>query len=166
MRPTDADTALIKAALQEALPAAGWGDVPIGAVVTDPSGVIIGRGANERERLGDPTAHAEIVAMRQAASALGTWRLDGCTLAVTLEPCAMCAGALLSSRISRLVYGAWDEKAGAVGSVYDLIRDARLPQRAEVVAGVLAEECAAPITAFFRTSGSATGEPARGEEAG
>ena len=114
-----------------------------------PDRAVIGRGRNERELHGDPTAHAEIVAMREAARALGNWRLDGCELVVTLEPCAMCAGAALSARIGRIVYGAWDDKAGAVGSVYDLVRDRRLPQRAEVIAGVLAEECAAPLREFF-----------------
>lgn len=155
---------LMREALAESERAASWGDVPIGAVVAGPDGAIIGRGRNERELGGDPTAHAEIVAMREAAGRLGTWRLDGCTLAVTLEPCAMCAGAALAARIGTIVYGAWDDKAGAVGSVYDLVRDRRLPQRAEVVAGVLAEECAAPITAFFRAGGGAAGEA--GQELG
>lgn len=143
----------MREALAEGLAASAHDDVPIGALVLGPDGEVIGRGRNERELHGDPTAHAEIVAMREAARALGTWRLDGCELVVTLEPCAMCAGAALSSRISRIVFGAWDDKAGAVGSVYDLVRDRRLPQRAEVIAGVLAEECAAPLREFF--------EPAR-----
>lgn len=139
----------MREALAEGLAASAHGDVPIGALVLGPDRAVIGRGRNERELHGDPTAHAEIVAMREAARALGTWRLDGCELVVTLEPCAMCAGAALSARIGRIVYGAWDDKAGAVGSVYDLVRDRRLPQRAEVIAGVLAEECAAPLREFF-----------------
>lgn len=124
-------------------------DVPIGAVVLDASGKVIGRGHNERERHGDPTAHAEIVAMRQAAQALGEWRLEGCTLVVTLEPCTMCAGALVNARVARLVFGAMDEKAGAVGSLWDVVRDRRLNHRPEVVAGVRADECADLLRAFF-----------------
>lgn len=142
----------MREALAEGLAASAHGDVPIGALVLGPDCAVIGRGRNERELHGDPTAHAEIVAMREAARALGTWRLDGCELVVTLEPCAMCAGAALSARIGRIVYGAWDDKAGAVGSVYDLVRDRRLPQRAEVIAGVLAEECAAPLREFFESA--------------
>lgn len=150
MRPSDEHLALMRAALHEALQAPATGDIPIGAVVTDASGEIVGRGRNEREATGDPTAHAEIVALRQAAQVLGTSRLDGCTLVTTLEPCVMCAGAALTSRVARVVFGAWDEKAGAAGSQYDLIRDRRLPLQSEVVAGVLAEECAAPLREFFR----------------
>ena len=136
-------------ALALATDALASGDVPVGAVVTDAAGVVIAEGRNEREATGDPTAHAEVVALRAAAASLGRWNLDGCTLVVTLEPCAMCAGALLQARISRLVYGAWDEKAGAVGSVYDLVRDRRLPSRAEVVAGVREAEASALLRAFF-----------------
>lgn len=125
------------------------GDVPVGAVVLDPSGAVIGQGHNLREALGDPLAHAEVVALRDAASTRGTWRLDDCTLVVTLEPCTMCAGAVLAARIGRLVFGAWDEKAGAVGSVLDVLRDRRPASGVEVVAGVRAAECAAVLTAFF-----------------
>jgi tRNA(adenine34) deaminase len=124
-------------------------DVPIGAVVLDKSGSIIGRGRNRREADADPTAHAEIVALREAGRALGGWRLDSCSLVVTLEPCTMCAGALLASRISRLVYGAQDPKVGAAGSVWDVLHDPRLGQPVEVVSGVLQERCAALLTGFF-----------------
>jgi len=125
-------------------------DVPIGAVVVDADGEVIGRGHNERETTGDPTAHAEVVAIREAARHVGEWRLTGCTLVVTLEPCTMCAGAIQQSRVDRLVYGARDEKAGAAGSLWDLVRDRRLNHRPEVIEGVLAEECAGLLTAFFR----------------
>ena len=124
-------------------------DVPIGAIVLDPAGHVIGRGRNERELYGDPTAHAEIVAMREAAQALGEWRLEGCTLVVTLEPCTMCAGAIVNARIARLVFGASDDKAGAVGSLWDVVRDRRLNHRPEVVRGVLEGECAALLREFF-----------------
>jgi tRNA(adenine34) deaminase len=117
--------------------------------VLNAEGRVIGRGRNERERHGDPTAHAEIVAMREAAKALGEWRLGGCTLVVTLEPCTMCAGAIVNARIARLVFGASDEKAGAVGSLWDVVRDRRLNHRPEVVQGVLADECAALLKDFF-----------------
>lgn len=140
---------LMREALAEADAALTTGDLPIGAVVTDASGQIVGRGRNVREAVGDPTGHAEVVALRDAAHTLGTSRLDGCTLVVTLEPCVMCAGAALTARVARIVFGAWDDKAGAVGSQYDVVRDRRLPQQAEVVAGVLADECAAPLRAFF-----------------
>ncbi|MET0828704.1 MAG: tRNA adenosine(34) deaminase TadA [Microbacterium sp.] len=136
-------------ALELAEAAADADDVPVGAVVTDAEGVVIGEGRNLREHTHDPTAHAEIVALRQAAAALGGWNLEGCTLVVTLEPCLMCAGALLQARVSRLVFGAWDEKAGAAGSVYDVVRDRRLPYRAEVVAGVRADEASAVLQRFF-----------------
>ena len=149
MRFTDADLEAMRAALVEAHAAPATGDLPIGAVVVDAEGRIVGRGRNEREATGDPTAHAEIVALRAASARLGTSRLDGCTLVTTLEPCAMCAGAALTARVSRVVFGAWDAKAGAVGSQYDLLRDRRLPMAAEVVAGVLAEQCAAPLQGFF-----------------
>lgn len=124
-------------------------DVPIGAVVLDAAGTVIGRGHNERELHGDPTAHAEIVALREAARVVGEWRLEGCTLVVTLEPCTMCAGAIVNARIARLVFGASDDKAGAVGSLWDVVRDRRLNHRPEVVRGVLADECAALLKEFF-----------------
>jgi tRNA(adenine34) deaminase len=125
------------------------GDVPVGAIVTDAGGTVVGEGRNLRELEHDPTAHAEIVALRRAAASIGSWNLDGCTLVVTLEPCLMCAGALLQARVSRLVFGAWDDKAGAVGSVYDVVRDRRLPHRAEVIAGVREHEASALLRAFF-----------------
>lgn len=143
------DRGAIGAALEEAALAPATGDVPVGAVVLDADGRVIGRGHNLREATGDPLAHAEVVALRDAAAALGSWRLDGCTLAVTLEPCTMCAGAVLAARVERLVFGAWDEKAGAVGSVLDVLRDRRPATGVEVVAGIRAEECAALLTAFF-----------------
>jgi tRNA(adenine34) deaminase len=124
-------------------------DVPVGAVVVGPDGAELSRGANLREAAGDPTAHAEIVALRRAAARVGSWRLSGCTLVVTLEPCTMCAGALVQARVDRLVFGAWDPKAGAVGSLWDVVRDRRLNHRPEVVAGVLADECGALLRAFF-----------------
>lgn len=136
-------------ALAEAALAPATGDVPVGAVVLDADGAVLGVGHNLREATGDPLAHAEVVALRAAAEARGSWRLDDCTLVVTLEPCTMCAGAVLSARIGRLVFGAWDEKAGAVGSVLDVVRDRRPPTGVEVVAGVRAEECAALLHAFF-----------------
>ncbi|TNM69452.1 nucleoside deaminase [Streptomyces sp. NP160] len=125
------------------------GDVPIGAVVVDGRGRVLGAGANEREATGDPTAHAEVVALRRAAAANGSWRLEGATLAVTLEPCTMCAGALVQARVARVVFGAWDPKAGAVGSLWDVVRDPRLNHRPEVVAGVLEGECGGLLRAFF-----------------
>src|SRR5262245_16998721 len=125
-------------------------DVPVGAVVVDDTGTVIGSGHNEREATSDPTAHAEIVAIRQAAERLGTWRLDGCTLVVTLEPCTMCAGAIVLARIERLVFGAYDEKAGAVGSLWDVVRDRRLNHRPEVVGGVMADETGARLRDFFQ----------------
>jgi tRNA(adenine34) deaminase len=124
-------------------------DVPVGAVVLDPAGIVIGRGRNQREATGDPTAHAEVTAMRAAGQAQGRWRLDGCTLVVTLEPCTMCAGALLAGRLARLVYGARDPRAGAAGSVWDVLHDPRLGQPVEVLSGVLADECAALLRDFF-----------------
>ncbi|KQP70713.1 cytidine deaminase [Microbacterium sp. Leaf288] len=136
-------------ALALAAAAGDAGDVPVGAVVTDAAGTVIGEGRNLREALHDPTAHAEVVALRAAAAARGNWNLEGCTLVVTLEPCVMCAGAVLQSRVSRLVFGAWDEKAGAAGSVYDVVRDRRLPYRAEVVAGVREAEASALLRSFF-----------------
>ena len=125
------------------------GDVPVGAVVVDADGHIIGRGWNCREAHHDPTGHAEIVALREAARALGTWRLSGCTLIVTLEPCTMCAGAILASRVDRVVFGAWDPKAGAAGSLRDVLRDARMPHPTEVIGGVLAQEAAMQLRSFF-----------------
>ena len=137
------------AALDEARSAALTGDVPIGAVVCDGSGAVIGHGRNVREAAADPTGHAEIVALRTAAAARGEWRLTGCTLVVTLEPCTMCAGAIGLARVGRLVFGAYDPKAGAVGSLWDVLRDRRLNHRPEVVAGILADESAALLREFF-----------------
>ncbi|MFD0741395.1 nucleoside deaminase [Phytohabitans flavus] len=125
-------------------------DVPVGAVVYGPDGAELGAAANERELTGDPTAHAEVVALRRAAEAAGSWRLDGCTLVVTLEPCTMCAGALVLARVSTLVFGAWEPKTGAVGSLWDVVRDRRLNHRPEVYSGVLEAECAALLRDFFR----------------
>ena len=125
-------------------------DVPVGAVVYDPSGVELAAAGNEREVTGDPTAHAEILALRRAADRFGSWRLDGCALVVTLEPCTMCAGALVLARVGTLVFGAWEPKTGAVGSLWDVVRDRRLNHRPEVYSGVLAEECAAMMRGFFR----------------
>jgi tRNA(adenine34) deaminase len=139
----------MSAALEEARAALATGDVPIGAVVLDPVGAVIGRGRNRREADADPTGHAEVVAIRAAARAVGEWRLEGCTLVVTLEPCTMCAGAIVLSRVRTLVFGAFDEKAGAVGSLWDVVRDRRLNHRPEVVAGVRAEESAALLERFF-----------------
>lgn len=139
----------MRLALQEAEGALATGDVPIGAVVVSPSGAVIATGRNVREAAHDPTGHAEVVALRAAAAALGSWRLDGCTLVVTLEPCTMCAGALVLARVERLVFGAFDPKAGAVGSLWDVVRDRRLNHRPEVVAGVLGDEQAALLEAFF-----------------
>jgi len=124
-------------------------DVPVGAVILNANGDLISTGNNQRELLNDPTAHAEIVVIRNAAKALGNWRLDGCTIVVTLEPCAMCAGAITQSRISKVVFGAWDEKAGASGSVWDLLRDPRALHKVEVTSGVLEEECGAMLKEFF-----------------
>jgi tRNA(adenine34) deaminase len=139
----------MRLALAEARVAQAAGDVPIGAVVVDAAGVLIGRGHNQRESHADPTAHAEIVAIRDAASRLATWHLDGCTLMVTLEPCTMCAGAIGLARLDRLVYGAADPKAGAVGSLWDVVRDRRLNHRAEVISGILAAECGELLQSWF-----------------
>ena len=139
----------MRLALDVAASAVDSGDVPVGAVLLDPAGEVIASGANARERDGDPTAHAEVLALRAAARALGSWRLTGCTLVVTLEPCTMCAGALVLARVGRLVYGADDPKAGAVGSLWDVVRDRRLNSRPEVVRGVLADESAELLRAFF-----------------
>jgi tRNA(adenine34) deaminase len=139
----------MRRALAEAQLAPSTGDVPVGAVVLDASGRVIATGRNEREARQDPTAHAEILALRAAAQATGDWHLSDATLVVTLEPCVMCAGAILSARVPRVVFGAWDEKAGAAGSVYDVLRDRRLNHRVEVFAGVQADACAALLDDFF-----------------
>lgn len=143
------DEELVRLALAEGAHAAGGADVPVGAVVVNTAGEVIGRGWNAREAWGDPTAHAEIVALRAAARAAGHWRLTGCTLAVSLEPCTMCAGALVLARVSRLVFGAYDPKAGAVGSLWDVVRDRRLNWRPEVVGGVLEAECVEALRDWF-----------------
>jgi tRNA(adenine34) deaminase len=140
---------VMRAALAEAAAAAAAGDVPVGAVVTDASGNVIARGRNRREADGDPTGHAELDAIRAAAQAIGEWRLDGLTLVVTLEPCTMCAGAITNARLSRLVFGAADPRAGAVGSLWDVVRDQRLTPVPEVISGVLADECLEIIRRFF-----------------
>lgn len=141
--------AAMRLALDEAEIARATGDVPVGAVVLDAAGEVIARGRNVREQHADPTGHAEIVALRGAAAARGRWRLDDCTLVVTLEPCTMCAGAIVQARVARLVFGAWDPKAGAVGSLWDVVRDRRLNHRPEVVGGVLAEESATLLEDLF-----------------
>jgi tRNA(adenine34) deaminase len=145
-----ADEGWMQVALGEARAALGHGDVPVGAVVVAADGIELGRGHNRREQTGDPTAHAELEALRAAAHALGHWRLDGSTLVVTLEPCTMCAGALVQARVGRLVFGVDDPKAGAVTSLFDLVRDPRLPHRLEVHRGVLATDSAELLRAFFR----------------
>jgi tRNA(adenine34) deaminase len=147
--PADADEALVRRALQIASAARRTGDVPIGAVVVAPDGRELAAACNGREATGDPTAHAEILALRAAAAMAGEWRLEGCTLAVTVEPCTMCAGAIVLSRVARVVFGAWEPKTGAAGSLWDVLRDRRLNHRPEVVAGVLAGECAAQLESFF-----------------
>ena len=139
----------MRIALDEATACLATGDVPVGAVVLDATGKVVATGRNEREARQDPTAHAEVLALRAAAAVTGDWHLASHTLVVTLEPCPMCAGALLAARVPRVVFGAWDPKAGATGSVYDIDRDRRLPHRAEVVGGVLEDECAAVLDAFF-----------------
>lgn len=139
----------MRMALDEARAAIEHDDVPIGAVVLDPAGAVISRAHNERELLGDPTAHAEVLALRRAAAVLGEWRLEGCTLVVTLEPCTMCAGAVVSSRVEHLVFGAYDEKAGAVASLFDVVRDPRLNHRPQVTGNVLAEESGDLLREWF-----------------
>jgi tRNA(adenine34) deaminase len=139
----------MRAALAQAAMAAESEDVPIGAVVLSAAGEVIGAGHNVRERDGDPTGHAEVIALRAAAASLGEWRLTGCTLVVTLEPCTMCAGAAVLARVERVVFAAYDEKAGAVGSLWDVVRDRRLNHRPEVIGGVLALESTALLEAFF-----------------
>ena len=149
MVDTITDERWMRVALAEAAAALEHDDVPVGAVVVAPDGSELARGRNRREQTGDPTAHAELEALRAAARTLGSWRLDGCTLVVTLEPCAMCAGALVQARVGRLVFGADDPRAGAVTSLFDLVRDPRLPQRVEVRRGLLADDCAALLRTFF-----------------
>ncbi len=144
-----ADVAAMESALEQARLALTTSDVPVGAVVIDETGAVIGVGRNEREALGDPTAHAEVLALRAAARHRGEWRLSGCSLVVTLEPCTMCAGAAVLARVDRIVFGAHDEKAGAAGSMWDLVRDRRLNHRPEVISGVLADESAALLREFF-----------------
>ena len=141
--------AAMRAALDQARLSLRSGDVPIGAVVLGPDGAVLGSGRNVRERDADPTGHAELVAIREAAARLGEWRLTGCTLVVTLEPCTMCAGAVVLSRLERLVFGAYDDKAGAVGSLWDVVRDRRLNHRPEVVGGVLLDDCRSLLDDFF-----------------
>ena len=150
MTPAAYDEAM-GAALDQAARALEHDDVPVGAVVLGPSGDLLGAGHNDREGAGDPTAHAEVLALRAAAAAVGSWRLAGCTLVVTLEPCAMCAGAIVLSRVERVVFGADDPKAGAAGSVFDLLRDRRLNWRPEVVRGVRAAECSQLLLSFFES---------------
>ena len=140
---------LMRRALEEARACLGWDDVPIGAVVSR-GGEVIAAAGNQRERLGDPTAHAEVLALRHAAAAIGSWRLDGCTLTVTLEPCAMCAGAIVLARVERVVFGASDPKAGFAGSLGNLLQDDRLNHRVELEGGVLEEECGELLRNFFR----------------
>ena len=144
-----ADLAAMESALEQARLALTTSDVPVGAVVIDETGAVIGVGRNEREALGDPTAHAEVLALRAAATHRGERRLAGCSLVVTLEPCTMCAGAAVLARVDRIVFGAHDEKAGAAGSMWDLVRDRRLNHRPEVISGVLADESAALLREFF-----------------
>ena len=141
----------MQAALSLARVAADKGDVPVGAIVVNESSEILGTGQNLREQSNDPTAHAEVIAIRQAAEKIGSWRLDDLTIIVTLEPCAMCAGAIAQSRIKRLVFGAWDEKAGAVGSIMDVIRDPRALTKVEVITGIMEEECSRVLRDFFNT---------------
>ena len=146
---SDAFEPAMRLALAQAVGLADGDDVPVGAVILDAAGELIASGRNRRERDRDPTAHAEIVAIRQAARSLGHWRLTGLTLVVTLEPCTMCAGAITAARLSRCVYGAADPRAGAVGSLWDVLRDTRLNHRPEVIGGILAEECGAVLRDFF-----------------
>ncbi|MFF3668435.1 tRNA adenosine(34) deaminase TadA [Microtetraspora malaysiensis] len=147
--PSAAHEAAMRRALAQAVRAGERGEVPVGAVVLDAVGAIVAEAGNDREASADPTAHAEVLALRSAAEARGEWRLTGCTLVVTLEPCTMCAGAAVQARVDRVVYGADDDKAGAVGSLWDVVRDRRLNHRPEVVRGVLAADCSAVLTDFF-----------------
>ncbi|HTW95188.1 MAG TPA: tRNA adenosine(34) deaminase TadA [Tepidisphaeraceae bacterium] len=144
------DLAAMRLAISLAEQAMAADEVPVGSIVLDPAGQVIGRGFNRRQSDADPTAHAEIIALRQAATELKTWHLDGCTLVVTLEPCAMCAGALVNARISRLVYGCNDPKAGAVRTLFQICDDSRLNHRLEVVSGILPDQCAALLREFFK----------------
>lgn len=146
---TAADRLAMQRALELAAEAATAAEIPVGAVVLDADGRVVAEGRNTREATHDPTGHAEIEAIRAAASARGSWNLDGCTLVVTLEPCVMCAGAILQARIGRVVFGAWDDKAGAAGSMHDVLRDRRLPYRAEVIGGVDEHASIALLRAFF-----------------
>lgn len=163
MRPDPVLDAAMVRALALARAAAADDDVPVGAVVVTPEGVVIGEGRNRREADGDPTAHAEVLALRGASRVRGNWRLDDCTLVVTLEPCTMCAGAIVLARVPRVVFGAWDPKAGAGGSVRDVLRDSRLNHRVEVIAGVRGEECGAVLREFFEAR---RGAPGDGDQAG
>ena len=157
---TAADLAAVRQALDLVRDDPDPADIPVGAVVLAADGAVLGRGRNERTLRHDPTAHAEILAMREAAAALGSWRLTGCTLAITLEPCPMCAGAAGAARLARVVFGAWNPDYGAAGSLFDVLRDPRLPHRCEVVGGVAEEECAAVVRGFFaaRRGGFPSGE--------
>lgn len=158
MSPAPDDGALVRAALALARQAFDTGDIPVGAVVVDVDGRLLASACNAREALGDPTAHAEVLALRAAAMARGRgWRLDGCTLAVTVEPCTMCAGAITLARVARVVFGAWEPRTGAAGSLWDVVRDRRQNHRPEVVGGVLAGECAAVLAAFFDRQPAASG---------
>jgi tRNA(adenine34) deaminase len=159
------DESWMRVALGEGRAAMEHGDVPVGAVVVAADGIELGRGRNRREQAADPTAHAEMEALRAAAATLGHWRLDGSTLLVTLEPCAMCAGAMVQARVGRLVFGADDPKAGAVTSLFDLVRDPRLPHRLEVRRGVLATDCAELLRAFFRERRTSLYSPRQGARA-
>ncbi len=150
MATTPAEDAAMSRALELAAAAARAHEIPVGAVVLAADGTPIGEGRNDREETNDPTGHAEVIALRAAAARLGTWNLSECTLVVTLEPCVMCAGAILQARVARVVFGAWDDKAGATGSQYDLLRDRRLPVRAEVVGGVRADDAITLLQDFFR----------------
>lgn len=149
MKPRDADLKVMAEALAMAKECVEFGDVPVGAVIVDAQGLVIGRGRNQREERHDPTAHAEVQALREAAAARGNWRLDDCTLVVTLEPCTMCAGAALNARVGRIVFGADEPRTGAVGSIFDVVRDRRLLHTAEVVPGVMAIESAELLKDFF-----------------
>lgn len=167
--PAEAESQAMRWALDEARLAASEGEIPVGALVLDAGGEVIARGRNARVHGADPTAHAEIVALREASRVRGDRILDDCTLMVTLEPCVMCAGAILAARVPRVVFGAWDEKAGAAGSVYDLLRDGRLPHPVpEVIGGVRADECALVLAEFFavrRSEGGGGGEGSEGSTA-
>ena len=152
----------MRRALDEARRATATGDVPVGAVVLDPAGEVVAAAGNAREATQDPTAHAEVLALRAAAAAAGTWRLDGCTLVVTLEPCTMCAGALVLARVERCVFGAYDPKAGAVASLFDVLRDPRLNHRVDVRGGILEDECGQVLLDFF--AGHRPGTTVRGQD--